>query len=189
MISMTSMQSRIRRTARATLPAMFVLSALSGCERTRTARARELQVPAARRLVGVWTVTFTLDPAFRIHGGMDQPVRGTLALIQDHSGRLSYPQLAEPLHYGTYDVDFRRFGFDPRNRGAVPVAVAGVSIDSASRPGQGEDHVRVVLDPGEAQMNITLDGTLAADSAAGTWIVESRTAAGGGTFTMTRALP
>lgn len=187
---MTSIQSRIRRaTARAALPAMCMLGALTACERTTSARARELQVPAARRLVGVWTVSFTLDPAFRIHGGMDQPVRGTLALIQDHSGRLSYPQLAEPLHYGTYDVDFRRFGFDPRDRGAVPVAVAGVSIDSASRPGEGVDHVRVVLDPGEAQMNITLDGTLAADSAAGTWLVESRTASGGGTFTMMRARP
>lgn len=173
------------RLGRWTVVAVLLLTG-AACKRMSSYRLQAVEAAPARRLVGVWNVTFTLDPAFRVRGGMDRPLRGTLALIQDHYGGVSYPQLSTPLHYGVYDIDFRRFGFDPRDRGAVPIAVASVSTDSSDGRATPVDRVHVVLDPGEAQMAITLDGTLAADSAAGTWAVDSRTASGGGTFVMVR---
>lgn len=179
---------RLGATCRVSLAAMLVLGALAGCQRLDAARARALATPAARRLVGVWRVTFTLDSVSRLRGGA-QSVRGTIALIEDHYEQGSYPQIAEPTHYGTYDIDFTPFGFEARGPRAVPIAVAGVSRDSANRSGRSVDHVRIVLDPDEPRMNVTLDGTLAADTIAGTWSVESRTAFGSGVFVMRRERP
>jgi hypothetical protein len=153
---------------------------LASCGRVDWSHQRAIDAPIARRLVGVWSARFTFDSTLA-RGAHVAPVTGTIALVQDHFGRVGADQLRNPLHYGVYDVDFNPFGFDSRDAGAVPTAIA-----SAWQAPNHVDSVRIVLDPGETQMDITLDGAMEGDSIGGTWGVRSRFAVGGGTFTMTR---
>jgi hypothetical protein len=101
-------------------------------------------------------------------------VTGTLSLIEDAYGQ-SAPRFAGALHVGTYVADFSRFGFDLRERGEVPVALARVDRDS----------VTIVLDPASAR-TFTLQGIIAGDSVSGIWSFSSRAAGARGTFVMHR---
>jgi hypothetical protein len=163
-----------------------VLTGAAACHGSDTARLRALDTPAAQRLVGVWNITVWPGQAFNVRTGTDPSVRGTIALIGDRHHPLSFSRITAPLHDGIYDIDFSPFAFVPDAPGTVPLAVAEVSA-SAGHVGSGrEDHVRIVLDPDDARRAIILDGTLVGDSVTGAWFVDSRTASGGGGFTMVR---
>jgi hypothetical protein len=153
-----------------------VASAGCGTGHERQALA---DTPPAARLVGAWDVRFHLQSPLigRDTAGVPD-VRGTIALVQDRWVR-QVPQLAGLTHTGSYDVDFRPFGFEPRDVGQVPRAVARVA---------SEDSVQLVLDPGDGQWPVVLRGTWTGDSIAGTWTLEPPERAvggGGGRFVMT----
>jgi hypothetical protein len=78
-------------------------------------------------------------------------------------------------------VDFRPFGFDPRDEGDIPRAVARVS--------EG-DSVQMILDTGATQTPVVMRGAWIDDSIVGAWalVVPGRGWGGGaaGAFTMVR---
>lgn len=58
-------------------------------------------------------------------GSVARVVRGRIALVANRWLADSYPQLGTPTGDGTYAIDFTPFGFEPRNAGEMPTAVAG----------------------------------------------------------------
>ena len=160
------------------------LAATLACAPDETpARARLLDSPAARRLVGAWDVTFRLDVAtsVAVRPATAPPVTGTLVFAEDRYGHTSSRELGEPTHDGVYDVDFGPFGFSSRAAGDVPVAVARV----ASTPRR--ESLYVVLSPGTTRLAVQMTGTLDDDSASGEWRAAAFSAGGGaGHFTMHR---
>lgn len=145
---------------------------------------RSAEELAASRLVGAWDATITLaDP----DGSTSRPLRGTIALVQDHYGHASSPQVGTVLDYGAYDIDFRGFGFDPRDGESIPSVVAAISEDSTG--GRVVTLVRMVLHPGQPWVAVTLDGVLTGNTISGHWQTDSRSAVGAGQFTLTRHRP
>jgi hypothetical protein len=104
-------------------------------------------------------------------------VHGQIALLANRWVGGVYPQMLSPTCYGVYDLDFSPFGFDPRNRGHVPLALAGTGA---------RDSVTVVLEPGPNQQSVVLRGVLAGDSVAGHWILEEFRGGATGRFVMRR---
>ena len=148
--------------------------AATACHADEAARARALASMPARQLVGVWTTRYHLIMPALLARADTTDVTGTLSLIEDAYGQ-STPRFAGALHVGTYVADFSRFGFDLRERGAVPVALARVDRDS----------VTIVFDPANAR-TFTLQGAIAGDSVSGMWSYSSRAAGARGTFVMHR---
>lgn len=163
--------------------AMLAVLALAACNGIGSRGTSEEAV--ARRLVGVWDGTFTLTQST----GTESPdtVRGTIALVRNHSGRVWTPQLGAVSEYGIYDIDFRPFGFDPRDDQSIPTAVAQITTDSSGST--QASHVRIVLHPGNARVAAILDGTLTRDEITGAWQTDSRSASGTGHFILTRHVP
>ena len=151
-----------------------VAFALTACRSDEAARARALASTPARELVGVWTARFHLTVPALLARTDTADVTGTLSLIEDAYG-LSTARFAGALHVGTYVADFTPFGFDLRERGVVPVAIARVDRDS----------VTIVFDPADAR-TLSLNGVIAGDSVSGIWSFWSRAAAARGTFVMHR---
>ena len=160
------------------------MAATLGCASDETpARARLLDSPAARRLVGAWDVTFSLDVATSatVRPATTPSVTGTLVFAEDRYGHTSSRELGEPTHDGAYDVDFGPFGFSSRAAGDVPVAVARVASASP------HESLYVVLSPGTTRLAVQMTGTLDDDSATGEWRAAAFSAGGGaGHFTMHR---
>lgn len=138
--------------------------------------------PAARRLDGAWAITLQAErvrfesvaaraPALRL-------LHGVIALVPNHwldGGN----ELPRPTHYGTYDIDFSLFGFDPRPRGELPRAAARVSAG---------DSIDVVLEPDDPHESVQLHGAWKGDSIVGSWALEPARVGGdaSGTFKMAR---
>ena len=152
--------------------------ALAACGTAHERQALADTLPAAR-LVGAWHVRFHLQTPLTGRDTAGAPeVHGTLALVQDRWVR-NVPPLSGLTHTGSYDVDFRPFGFETRDAGEVPRAVARVA---------SHDSVQVVLDPGDGQLPVVLRGTWTGDSITGAWALEPPERAvggGGGRFVMT----
>ena len=151
-----------------------VAVAATACQADDAARARALASMPARQLVGVWTARFHLIVPALFARADTADVTGTLSLIEDAYGQ-STPRFAGALHVGTYVANFSRFGFDLRERGVVPVALARVDGDS----------VTITFDPADAR-TFTLRGVIAGDSVSGIWSYSSRAAGARGTFVMHR---
>ena len=156
---------------------VLLLASALACTSSNDDRSRELAGAPAQRLVGVWTVAFHLDrPMMLARTPTRRDVSGTIALIENHSGSPSFAVLPAALHQGTFDIDFTPFGFDPRERGDMPTAVARTVTDS----------VELVLAPEASHITVLMHGRLRGDSISGTWTALSHTAGGGGRFIMRR---
>jgi hypothetical protein len=140
---------------------------------------------AADRLVGSWDATFVLADEFRGRSPVARNVHGTLVFVRIRSGTPSFPDMAAPLHYGLYDLDFSPYGFDSRNAGTVPTAIARAFPTQVPEV----DSVLIVLDPEQRGVIVLMRGQLRGDRADGVWTAESSARAGigeSGRFTMTR---
>lgn len=139
------------------------------------------RVALAERLTGTWDVRFEVErpPVLTERDVRSRRVvEGQLAFLTNRSLDVSYPNVATPTNYGTFDVDFSPFGFEPGNRHRTPTAVAGwLSADS----------IEILLAPDENQAVVTMRGRTAGDTVAGVWDVSiSRVGGGGGRFVMRR---
>jgi hypothetical protein len=152
---------------------------ISGCG------GENVQIRAARsklagELAGDWEARFRLDRSPRLTAPVSSSkadIVGRFAFLVNRSLGASYPGLATLSNYGTYDIDFTSFGFDPRDSGRTPTAVAG-PIDT--------DSLEIMLSPDEEGVVMRMRGRLVGDTIRGTWsVVFPRAGAGGGTFTMT----
>jgi hypothetical protein len=154
-------------------------------------RARVLDSPAARRLVGAWAVSFEVDTnmatAPQVRSSRPQ-VQGMLVFAPDHTGPSSTPELEGITHEGAYDLDFRPFGFTTRTAESPAVLVARiVSASELSRVHDVSDSLYVVLSPGTERFSVRMSGTLARDSGWGVWSAYAFSAGGGaGRFVMRR---
>ena len=180
----TDVRPPARQTARprTALAAVAVLGAALGG--TLAACAGSAPPPPAASagtspLAGVWDATFALDApplgfdTAALRARPDGRVHGMLVFVPNHW--LTAADVAgaglptAPTLYGTYDLDFRPFGFDPRDPDRVPGVVA-----TASTPGgpNGADSVMVVLGPSDDREQVTLAGVLRSDSVVGRWRVQ-----------------
>ncbi len=168
------------RAASATVLAAVLAALLGAC---RSAHERESLAAPTSRLVGVWDVTFALDSpplgfdSAALHESSGGRVRGTLALVANHwltaSAATGDVSQARPAVYGTYDVDFSPFGFDPRDADRVPDLVATTRQPLGSASATGGDSVEVVLGPASERAQVVLRGAWRADSVVGTWRLRS----------------
>jgi hypothetical protein len=169
----------MRTSAVLTVVAGVVVTA-SACEH-RSSLDQRVSSARARQLLGAWSVHFERDRAGEpAPDGTPPPpnVRGRLVLIENRWLNTSYPWIELPTAYGTYDIDFTPFGFEPRQRGAVPSAVAG-SFDG--------DSVGIILEPAEGDQRIAMRGRILGDTIVGTWdILLSRSGGDAGRFVMSR---
>src|SRR5215216_4612894 len=147
----------------------------------RSALERRAEAAQAQRLVGTWDVRFHLErsPVLTVDArSVANDVRGELALVTNPWLDASYPEIKTPTNYGTYDIDFRPFGFDPRSAGQTPAAVAGWLTS---------DSLEIILNPDRDQTAVAMRGQLRGDSISGTWDISvSRAAGGSGRFVMSR---
>ena len=138
--------------------------------------------PAARRLDGAWTIALEAErvrfEAVAARASATQVVGGEIALVPNHwlDGGDDLPH---PTHYGTYDIDFRVFGFDPRPRGELPRVTALVGV---------RDSVDLVLEPDDPHESVRLRGAWKGDSVVGRWALEPARVGGdaSGSFRMAR---
>ncbi|MDP9204067.1 MAG: hypothetical protein M3P12_01245 [Gemmatimonadota bacterium] len=143
-------------------------------------------VVTADRLVGSWEGNFQLADEFRSQSTVTRGVHGTLVFVQARRGLTGFPDMAAPLHYGLYDIDFSPYGFDSRVTGVVPTAIARTLPTPASEA----DSVFIVLDPERRGVIVLMRGQLLGDRADGVWTAVSSTRSGigeSGSFVMTRA--
>lgn len=136
----------------------------------------------ARRVDGSWTIELRVvrlrfeivDPQARDL----RATRGELAFVRNHwlGGGDDRPR---PTHFGTYDIDFNRLGFDPRHRGELP------RVDARTR---GRDSVDIIFEPDDPRESVQLHGAWRGDSITGEWSLEPVRAGGdaAGTFTLSR---
>jgi hypothetical protein len=149
---------------------------------------RESKAPLPRfpndHLVGSWDASFHRGDPLPSSSGVPE-VHGTLTFAGPESENASQAVPASPVNYGLYDIDFSPYGFDSRDNGSVPGAVAHIfSLGSGDT-----DSVSIVLEPAQREVNIVLRGELRGDVARGAWATESPRRAGiteWGSFTLTR---
>lgn len=138
--------------------------------------------PAARRLDGSWTIALQAErvrfESVAAQASEGRVLRGEIALVPNHwlDGGDDLPH---PTHYGTYDIDFRVFGFDPRPRGELPRVAARVGA---------RDSVALILEPDDPHESVQLRGAWKGDSIVGSWALEPARVGGdaSGTFKMAR---
>ena len=165
------------------LEVLFLAAAL-GCTEGAS-NDRTTVVNAGARLAGSWNATFYLDREFRTGTSTLRRVDGTLVLVQIRSKAARFSDMATPLQYGLYDIDFSPYGFDSRDDGSVPTAVAR-AVPTGDR---SADSIFIVLEPQRKGMTVLMRGEMRSDHAAGFWTVESKSRSGiaeSGRFTMTR---
>ena len=161
--------------------ALSVLAAILIACGDRTALERQALAPANQRLIGLWDVRFQLErPLFGNgdSGALKRYVRGELAFLANRWVTRVYPTMRSATLYGSYDVDFSPFGFDPRSNDETPTALAGwLSSDS----------LEIIIGDPESDLSVTMDGRIAGDSIAGGWkVVIARSYGSGGRFVMVR---
>ena len=139
---------------------------------------------ASDRLVGSWEARFLLSDGLRGEPSLVDGVHGRLIFVRIKSAR-SFPDLAAPVEYGLYDIDFSPYGFDSRVGGDIPTAIARIS----TAPSPGVDSLFIVLDPERRGVVVLMRGQLHGNRADGVWTAMSSTRSGigeSGTFAMTR---
>jgi hypothetical protein len=133
----------------------------------------------AKELAGTWNITFHLErpPSLVMDTvSVKHDVSGSLAFLANRSLENHYPGVDTLTNYGTYDIDFTAFGFDPRDGGRIPTVVVG-SI--------AEDSIEMVLSPDQEGISVRMRGGISGDSVSGKWDVSfPRAGAGGGSFFM-----
>lgn len=146
----------------------FAAAMFAACdERGGLAHAGEA---LGRRLAGTWDVRLELTDAPLRRAPRMASVRGSMAFLESR-------WLAGRSDYGTYDIDFRPFGFDPRDAGETPTATASAANDSLAISLGRADGVAVIM-----------RGRMVGDSIVGSWRMSRGRAGGsGGHFVMRRA--
>ena len=142
---------------RLSVPCAFVIAACSPSPAPRDAVATGVE--------GLWNATFSLEhsPAVSIDAARAPELRGTIALL---------------TNYGTYDVDFTPFGFNPHDASAAPALVVNPSAG---------DSVELELADARRETVVVLRGARAGDSISGSWTVYvGRDAGGRGRFLLRR---
>jgi hypothetical protein len=147
----------------------------------RSALERQADAASNQRLIGIWDVRFQLErPLFGSadSGTVNHYVRGELAFLANRWVTSAYPTMRTATAYGSYDVDFTPFGFDPRSNDETPTALAGwLSSDS----------LEIIIGDPESDVSVTMDGRIAGDSIAGGWrVLIARSGGSGGRFVMVR---
>lgn len=147
----------------------------------RTVLERQAGEAATNQLTGTWDAYFHLDRppllTLTINPEM-KDVSGEFAFVPNRWVVQPYPEMPAPSAYGTYDVDFTPFGFDPRRTDETPTAVAGwVKKDS----------LQIILGEPNDETSVILDGRMTNDSIRGSWTVSiGRSGGGGGSFLIVR---
>jgi len=133
------------------------------------------------RLSGQWTAQYslTISPLFISDAKRLQQVAGRLVLLANTSVTARYTGLGPVTNYGSYSIDFSRFGL-PLTSGSIPPSVVVASI--------GEDSAKILLDANRAEGPITMIGKVSGDSIEGTWTFDlGRGGSVGGSFVMTKS--
>lgn len=134
----------------------------------------------AKELAGTWEITFHLDRPPLLGAdtlSLKRDVSGTFVFLANRSLEGRYPGVSNVTNYGTYDIDFTAFGFDPRDTGRIPT----VAVDSVAA-----DSIEVVLSTEEGGISVRMRGGIRRDTVTGQWqVLFPRVGAGGGSFLMT----
>jgi hypothetical protein len=167
--------------------ACFALLLLAGvgCDELNGGDRRAVVVTEGDHLTGSWEASFALDE-FGSQPSVTRGVHGTIVFARIKQGGSGFPDMAVPLDYGLYDIDFSSYGFDSRVDGAVPTAIARSWSVSPREP----DSLLVVLNPERRGVIVLMRGRLRNDRADGVWTAMSTARSGigeSGRFAMTRA--
>jgi len=163
----------------------FIILAGVGCDELSGGDRRAVVVTEGDHLTGSWQASFVLDEL----GGQPpvaRGVHGTMVFARVKPGGPGFPDMAVPLDYGLYDLDFSSYGFDSRVAGAVPTAVARTWSLSPREP----DSLLIVLNPERRGVIVLMRGQLRNGRADGVWTAISATRSGigeSGSFLMTRS--
>jgi hypothetical protein len=163
----------------------FLLLACVGCDELNGGDRRAVGVTESDHLTGSWEASFALDE-FGSQPSVAHGVHGTMVFARIKQGGPSFPDMAVPLDYGLYDIDFSSYGFDSRVAGAVPTAIARSWSVSPREP----DSLLVVLNPERRGVIVLMRGRLRIDRADGVWTAMSTARSGigeSGRFVMTRS--
>jgi hypothetical protein len=167
---------------RSSAPVSFLIAAAIGasaCQRHEIVLSPS-DAAFAEALEGVWDVTYSVSqpPVLTTDARRAPSVAGRIALIPNESITTGYPDVPAVTNYGSYDVNFSRFGFDSPQWGKPSTVVAGRL---------GKDSAIVLLSPGASAVSIRMSGVVYPDSIKGKWTVSlTRISGGGGDFTMRR---
>jgi hypothetical protein len=147
----------------------------------RSALVKQAAAASNQRLIGIWDVHFQLErPLFAVGGSsaINQHVSGEVAFLPNRWVTRAYPTMNSATVYGSYDVDFTPFGFDPRSNDETPTAVAGW---------RSADSLEIIIGDPDSDLSVQLDGRLAGDSIIGGWrVMIARSGGSGGRFVMIR---
>lgn len=154
-----------------------IVTLLIGCANRQT---DQYESQMAKELTGTWDITLHLNrPPLLAADTLStkRDVIGSVAFLANRSLKNQYAGVSALTNYGTYDIDFSAFGFDPREGGRVPTVVAGLIA---------KDSIEIVLGPDQGGVSVWMRGLVTGDSIAGRWEVSfPRAGAGGGSFLMT----
>jgi hypothetical protein len=159
--------------------AFFLIATVIGCS-DHSALERQARATTTQHLIGTWDARFHLDRPLLVAQQAGSPLRdvsGQLAFLANHSVTQTYPAMPSPSDYGTFDIDFNPFGFDPRSDNETPTAEAWL----------GGDSLQVMLGDPTGDITVRMSGRVVGDSISGQWtVLISRTGGGGGRFVMLR---
>ena len=168
----------MRTTAIVSLMIAGVITA-SACQRREMVMS-PADASFAEELEGLWDVSYSVShpPVLTTDPSHAPKIAGRIALISNESITTGYPDVATVTNYGSYDVNFSRFGFESPQWGKPSTVVAGRL---------GKDSAIVLLSPGASAGSIRMSGRVYPDSIKGKWTVSlTRTSGGEGDFTMKR---
>jgi hypothetical protein len=137
-------------------------------------------VALANQLEGVWDVTYSLIRTPVLTADPIRPafITGTMALLPNESITAAYSGLPVVTDYGSYAVDFSKFGFESPQQGEPATVIAGRS---------DKNSLIMLLSPSQTFIAIRMMGAMKSDSIRGTWTVSfPRAGFGSGLFLMTR---
>jgi hypothetical protein len=143
---------------------LAVAGAMACAGGSRADRAEARDIEAAQHLVGVWDATLTADRTAAMSATIPPAqARGSFAFMEGGgppSRRL----------IGMCDVDIRPHQLSPREAGA-PLTAEVRRVPRGD--GNDADSLFVLIDQGDAGYVVRLVGTIAGDSAAGSWNADS----------------
>lgn len=156
--------------------------ALAACDRDRATLERRAESPETKRLIGTWDAHFRLErPLLVAFPQQGRDVAGEVAFVANRTLVRVYPTMELPSNAGSFDVDFSPFGFDARNDGVTPTALAAW---------RASDSVDIILGEPHSDISVRMHGRFVGDSIVGGWrVLISRTGGGGGSFVLVRHKP
>jgi outer membrane receptor protein involved in Fe transport len=168
------------RSLRALGAGLAVAGAAACAGTTRGDRSEARDIAAAQRLVGVWDAVLTADGTAAMSAATPPTQAGGSFAFMEGGGPPSRRLI------GMCDVDIRPHHLSPRDAGVPLTAeVRRVPRDEGS-DSTWVDSLDILVDEGDGGFLVRMVGTVSGNSASGSWSADSRSAAGGGRFTMRR---